>query len=176
MRETPATNCDPDVELAPSRIDLVVIGLELDDNLGVRAPERGEPRHQPHLGEGLDGDELQRPGIRASTKALGGPVESGEGVLDLDEQRLSTRAQGETVRLALEQLDPEVLLKRPDTMGNGAGRHAEFACRLRETLVPPGHFEETDRFERRSADRLAHGSYPHYRCIVVLGSCPPRTA
>ena len=118
-----------------------------------RAPERGEPRHQPQLGEGLHGDELQRPGIRAGTKALGGLVESGEGqpqlgeglhgdelqrpgiragtkalgglvesgegVLDLHEERLSTRAQGETLRLAFEQLLPEVMLERPDTMGDG---------------------------------------------------------
>ena len=61
------------------------------------------------------------------------------------------------MRLALEQLDPEVLLERPDTMGNGTRRHPELACRLRETLVPPGHFEATDRFEGRSVERFVHG-------------------
>ena len=107
--------------------------------------------HQPHLGKVLHGDELQQPGILVRTEALGGLDERAEGVLDLDEKRLSTRAQGETVRLAFEQLLPEVALERPDTMGNGAGRYADLPCRPGETLVPPGHFEETKRLERRSA-------------------------
>ena len=81
-------------------------GLELDDDPGVGAPERVKARHQPHLGEGLDGDELERPRLRVGAEPLCGLVESGDGVLDLAEERLSTHAQGETVRLALEQRHP----------------------------------------------------------------------
>ena len=100
----PGDECDPDVERAPCGIDLIVIGLELDDDLGVCASERGEPRHQPQFGEGLHCDELQRPGVRAGTKALGGVVEGGEGVPDLHVERLSTPAQRDRARLAFEQL------------------------------------------------------------------------
>ncbi len=84
-------------------------------------------------------------------------------MLNLYEEGLSTRAQGKTVGLALEQLDPEILLQRPDTMGDGAGRHAELACRLGETLVPSSHIEETKHFERRSVCRLSHASDPGFR-------------
>ena len=48
--------------------------------------------HQPHLGKVLHGDELQQPGILVRTEALGGLDERAEGVLDLDEKRLFTRA------------------------------------------------------------------------------------
>ena len=54
-----------------------------------------------------------------------------------------------------------------DPMGHRARRHAELACRPGEALVPRGHFEETDRIERRPAYRLAHRSHPVSRCIVV---------
>ena len=48
-------------------------------------------------------------------------------------------------------------------MGDVAGRHAELACRLGETLVPPGHVKETKHLERRSAYRLIHISDPGSR-------------
>ena len=52
----------------------------------------------------------RRPGRRAAAKAPGGLVESGEDGLGFDEERLSIRGQGETVRLALERLRPELFL------------------------------------------------------------------
>ena len=58
---------------------------------------------------------------------------------------------------------------RANTEGHARGR-------LRETLVPSGHFEETDCFEWRSAWRIVHGYCPVSRCIADRETGPPRTA
>ena len=89
------------------------------------------------------------------------------------ESREPRAAQGETVRLALEQRHPEVCLELPDPMGDRTRRHAELACRPGEALVPRGHLEETHRIEWRPACRLAHRSRPVSRRIVVRSNrCP----
>ena len=83
---------DPDFEVAPCRIDLVVVterGLELDGDLGVSVAERREPRRQPHFGKGLDGDEPERPGRLASAELLRRLVETGEAGLYRGEVGLS---------------------------------------------------------------------------------------
>ena len=101
---------------------------------------------------------------------------STEAVLDLDEEGLSTGAEGKTVRLALEQLLPKILLERPHTVGDGARCHVQLARRLSEALMPPGRVKEPKHFKRRSVCRSSHEFDPGGGCCPVPETGPPRIA
>ena len=53
---------DPDIEIAPLRVDIAVVGLQLDSDPRMGGPQVRQSRHEPFLGNRLDRDDAQTMG------------------------------------------------------------------------------------------------------------------
>ena len=111
------------------------------------AREVGEPWHQPLLRNRLDRDDPDA--FRLSAVALGYAVHVREDALYLLQVRLASGVESYAALAAVEQLDIEMLLQRPDTVGDGACRDPELGRGAGEALAACRSLEETQAIERR---------------------------
>ena len=94
---------EPGVEVAAGGVDAPVVGFDLDGDGGVDGLERGEPGHEPLLGDGLDGDDADASGPAAL--AFGDAVDLGEDALHLLEVGPPAVVESHAARPAVEQGD-----------------------------------------------------------------------
>ena len=150
--------CDPQVEIAPPGINVVVVGLELDGDAGVGAAEGCEPRHQPHLGHGLDRDELENPWAGFVAVASDDLADLGEDAVDVAEAGLAAVVEGDAAARAVEQGTAEVAFEHADAVGDGGGGDLELLRGAHEALVASGGVKEAQALQR---GQRRHGVTPN---------------
>ena len=104
---------------------------------GVGRLERGEPRHQPLLGDRLDRDDADPPGPAALP--FGDSVDLGEDALHLLQVGLVA---------AFEQRGAKMVLQHADAVSDGGRGDLKFLSGAYEVLVPGGG-EEAEAIEGR---------------------------
>ena len=124
---------EPGVEVAAVGVDAAMVGFDLDGDGVVDGLERGEPWHEPLLGDGLDGDDADASGPAAL--AFGDAVDLVEDALHLLEVGPPAVVESHAPRPAVEQRDVEVFLEHADAVGDGGRGDAELGPGAGEALV-----------------------------------------
>ena len=137
---------EPGVEVAAVGVDAAVVGLQLDGDAGVRRLESGEAGHEPLLGNRLDRDDADAAGPAAL--ALGDAVDLGEDALHLLEVAPAAAVEAHAAVAAVEQRHVEMLLQRPDAVGDGGRGDAELLGGAGEALEAARGLEEAQAIER----------------------------
>ena len=110
---------DPDVEVAPGKVDLLVVGLELDGDVRVRRPEPHESRHEPLLRHRLDRHQPQQ--RIASIATLGHVAQLCERALYVGEIEPSEPVEPHRLRAALKQPSAQMSLESLDVVRDCTG-------------------------------------------------------